>query len=438
MTTRDENEALTRVGPGTLMGDLLRQYWIPVLLSDDLPAAGAAPVRARLLGEDLVAFRDGEGRVGLLAQACPHRRASLYFGRGVAEGLRCAYHGWTFARDGQCVEMPNEPPEQGFAAKVRTVAYPCRERHGVVWAYLGPRETPPPLPELEWNLDADSPPYVWRLVRECNWLQALEGDLDSSHLNILHARADDPEAPTVPGARIPGAWARGTKLLREGGAPRIEAVDAPYGALCSARRTVDAEHEYHRVHPFLFPFHTMVGGAPDGGETSFNGKVWVPIDDVRTLVLEWQDRPGRAWSDAERAELARARNPWGYRPSEGEAGGAWRPAAHAGNDYRLDRRLEDGTLACGILSSPLQDAAMQESMGPIVDRSREHLGPSDVMFIRVRRLLLAAARALREQGRSPPAVDEPALYRVRPVGALLPRGADWQAETSARRQACGG
>ena len=435
MTTREENEALTRVGPGTLMGALLRQYWIPALLSEDLPAGAAAPVRVRLLGEDLVAFRGVDGGVGLLAEACPHRRASLYFGRGVEQGLRCAYHGWTFGRDGRCVAMPNEPPEQAFADKVATTAYPCRERLGVVWAYLGPRQSPPPLPELEWNLDADSPPFVWRMLRACNWLQALEGDLDSSHLNILHARADDPEAPPVPDAHMPGTWSAGTKLLREAGAPRIEAIDAPYGALASARRPIDAGHEYHRVHPFLFPFHTMVGGGLDEGETSFNGKAWVPMDDERTLVLEWQYRPGRPWSEAERAQLARARNPWGTLPSDGSAAGALRPAAHAGNDYRLDRALEPGTLACGILSSPLQDAAMQESMGPIVDRSREHLGPSDVMIIRVRRRLLAAAHALAEQGRTPPGVDEPALYRVRPVGAVLPPGADWQAATSARRQA---
>ena len=434
VTTREDNEALTRVGPGTLMGALLRQYWMPVLLSDELPAGGRAPLRVRLLGEDLVAFR-AEGRVGLLAEACPHRRASLYFGRSGEQGLRCAYHGWTFGLDGRCLAMPNEPPEQGFADKVRTLAYPCRERGGVVWAYLGPRAEPPPLPDFEWNQDEDSPPFVWRQLRACNWLQALEGDLDSSHLAILHARADDPEAPPVPGARMPGVWAQGTKLLRESGAPRIEAVDAPYGALCSARRAVDDEHDYHRVHPFLFPFHTMVGGGLDGGDTSFNGKAWVPMDDERTLVLEWQYRPGRAWADEEREQLARARNPWGYRPSDGSAAGALRPAAHAGNDYQLDRRLESGTLACGILSSPLQDAAVQESMGPIVDRSREHLGPSDAMIIRVRRRLLAAARELREQGRTPPGVDEPALYRVRPVGALLPRGADWQAATSARRQA---
>ncbi|HZJ70496.1 MAG TPA: hypothetical protein VFF36_06145 [Planctomycetota bacterium] len=205
--------------------------------------------------------------------------------------------------------------------------------------------------------------------------------------------------------------------------------------MCSARRAVDAEHDYHRVHPFLFPFHTMVGGGLDGGDTSFNGKAWVPMDDERTLVLEWQYRPGRPWTGDEREQLARARNPWGSLPDDGAAGGAWRPAAHAGNDYRLDRRLEGRTLACGILSSPLQDAAMQESMGPIVERSREHLGPADAMIIRVRRRLLAAARELAEQGRTPPGVDEPELYRVRPVGALLPRGADWQAATSARRQA---
>ena len=434
MTSRADSEVLTRVGPGTPMGDLLRQYWMPALLSEDL--LGAPAVRVRLVGEDLVAFRDGTGAVGLLAEHCPHRGASLYFGRNEGDGLRCVYHGWKFRPDGACIEMPNEPPECRFAEKVRAVAYPCRERNGVVWVYLGPRATPPPLPELEWNLAARSPPFLWRMVRDCNWLQAMEGDLDSSHVNVLHGTPDDLEAPTVPGHRMPGAWASGMRLVRAGGPPRLEVADTPYGALYSARRPVDEAREYHRVHPFLFPFPTMVGGGVDAGDVSFNGKAWVPMDDTRTLILEWQYRPGRPWSAAERAELERIRNPWGFQPATGAAAGAFRSRAHAGNDYLRDRELEAGPLVCGILSNPLQDAAVQEGMGAIVDRTREHLGPADAMIVRVRRRLLAAARALRERGEPPPGVDAPELYRVRPVGAVLPRGADWLTATLARRDAC--
>jgi phenylpropionate dioxygenase-like ring-hydroxylating dioxygenase large terminal subunit len=434
----EDNAMLTQVGPGTVMGDLLPLYWNPAVLSSDLAGSDAPPMRIRLLGEDLVTFRDTSGAVGVLAEHCPHRRASLYFGRVEDGGLRCIYHGWKFARDGRCLEMPNELSECGVAGEVRTTAYPCRERNGVVWIYLGPRADAPPLPDLEWNLRPDVPPFVWRAVRFCNWLQALEGDIDSAHLNILHATLHDADAPTVPDATMPGVWSEGTRLLRRTGPPLIDAIDTACGALYSARRAVDAEHEYHRVHPFLLPFHTMVGGAVGDGPTSFNGKAWVPIDDERTLVLEWQMRPDKAWSQEERAALERARHPHGFLPATGAAWSGLHPRAHRRNDYLRDRALETTRQACGILSNPLQDAAVQESMGTIVDRTKEHLGPSDAMIVRVRRCLIEAARALRARGEVPPGVDEPRAYRVRPVGALLPRDADWRAATQAQREAFGG
>lgn len=433
-----DSKALTRVGPGTVMGALLRQYWLPILLSPDLATSGAAPQRVRILGEDLIAFRDGGGHVGLIEERCPHRGASLYFGRSEPDGLRCAYHGWKFTRDGRCSDMPNEPPECRFAERVRTRAYPCRERNGVVWAYLGPRPDPPPLPELEWNMLPGNPPFVWRALRSCNWLQALEGDLDSSHVAVLHATFDDADAPTVPDTRMPGGWSDGMRLVRTTDAPRIAAIDAPYGALYSAYRALDAERDYHRVHPFLMPFHTMVGGNPGAGQSSFNGKAWLPVDDAHTLVLEWQLRPATPWSDEERRQLARVRHPHGFLPSTGAAWSAFRSPAHVGNDYLRDLALENDRQLLGILSNPLQDAAIQESMGPIVDRTKEHLGPADAMIVRVRRRLLAAARALSEHGTTPPGVDDPALYRVRPVGAVLPRGADWVSATHARREAFAG
>jgi hypothetical protein len=230
------------------------------------------------------------------------------------------------------------------------------------------------------------------------------------------------------------------RLARRAGAPRLAVVDTPAGVLYSASRPLDDGREYHRIHPFLMPFHTMVGGAVgDGasergplvhdGRTSFNGKAWLPIDDTRTLVWEWQLRPDAPWSDAERAALARVRHPHGFLPATDDAAGAFRSAAHAANGYQRDRTLEQQKLFCGILSNPLQDAAVQESMGPIVDRTQEHLGPADAMIVCVRRRLHAAAVALSEHGATPPGVDEPELYRVRPFGALLPRDADWRSAT---------
>ncbi len=221
-------------------------------------------------------------------------------------------------------------------------------------------------------------------------------------------------------------------LLHQNGSPHLEVVDTDFGVMYGAKRPVDGEQDYWRVHPFLFPFHTMVGGIHEK-ESCFNGKAWVPMDDEHTLALEWQYRPDAPWTEQERAEMLAVRSPWGFLPATSEPAGRWKPRANAANDYFLDRGLERDKLFCGILSNPLQDAAMQESMGPICDRTREHLGPADAMIIRVRRRLIQAARALREHGATPPGVDQPDLYRVRPVGAVLPPGADWVEATRAQR-----
>lgn len=424
MNPRDQEE-LTRVGAGTPMGELLRCYWLPAMLSADLEAGGPIQ-RLTLLGEKLVAARDPDGVPTVLFERCPHRGASLYFGRNEPGGIRCVYHGWKLDREGRCVDMPNEPEDLRFCHKVRARGLHCRERGGLVWVHFGAGRPAPPLPQLEWNSDPTSPAFMWATTRECNWVQALEGDIDSSHINFLHGRFDDAAAPTVLGATMPGSWSTGMRLVRELGPPRIQVADTPYGAIYSASRTHDSDREYHRVHPFLFPFHTMLSGMVGGRGTSFNGKCWVPIDDTHTRMLEWQYRPGEPWTDDEVAALRKARTPFA---ESGEPGPE--------RDYGRDRSLESNRLFFGVISNPLQDRAILESMGPIADRSDEHLGPADGMIIRVRRRLLEAARALREHGRPPPGAEEPELYRVRPVGKILPRGADWLAGTEAERQAAG-
>jgi hypothetical protein len=263
----------------------------------------------------------------------------------------------------------------------------------------------------------------------------MEGDIDSSHINFLHRPLDLSDLSTVPGVPLPGYAARGIRLIQEGGVPRLEVRDSEAGVLHTSARRMDDGREYHRVHPFLFPFHTMVGGGTSEAEVSFNGKLWVPMDDEQSLILEWQFRPDRPWSDAERTALLAARIPHGFLEPSSSAAGAWRPRACADNGYLIDRSLQKTRLFCGILSNPLQDAAMQESMGPIVDRSQEHLGPADNVIIRVRRRLIDAARALRDQGVAPPGVDRPNLYNVRPVGMVLSGAMDWAEATRARREA---
>src|SRR5438105_1530575 len=193
MLSREDNELLCRVGPGTPMGALLRQYWIPTLLSNELPEPDGAPVRVRILGEDLIGFRATSGRVGLVQNHCPHRGTSLFFGRNEEEGLRCVYHGWKFDVTGACTDMPSEPAESNFRTKVHARAYPTHERNGIIWAYMGPREVPPPLPEIEANLMATSHLQVSVLHRPCNWMQGWEGEMDTVHAAFLHNGADKPE-----------------------------------------------------------------------------------------------------------------------------------------------------------------------------------------------------------------------------------------------------
>ena len=223
MLSREDNELLCRVGRGTPMGDLLRHYWTPCLPSTELPTADGPPKKVRLLGEDLVAFRDTRGDVGLLAANCPHRGASLFFGRNEECGLRCSYHGWKYDVAGRCVDMPNEPEESTFKDKIRARAYPCRDVNGVIWTYLGPREMPPPLPAFEINTVAAThvyPPLM--MLEECNWVQALEGDIDSSHIDFVHAKRN-------PDGTQRGTYHRDTR-------PRLELLPTDYGACYSARR----------------------------------------------------------------------------------------------------------------------------------------------------------------------------------------------------------
>src|SRR6266571_3457642 len=188
MLSKEDNDFLCRVGPGTPMGTLMRQYWIPAIRSDELPEPDGRPLRLRLLGENLIGWRSSSGSIGLVANNCPHRGASLFFGRNEEEGLRCVYHGWKFDVSGRCVDMPNEPPESNFKDKVRAVAYPCAERGGVIWTYMGPRGELPGLPELEGNLLPESQRSVTMRHEACNFAQAIEGGIDASHSGLLHSR----------------------------------------------------------------------------------------------------------------------------------------------------------------------------------------------------------------------------------------------------------
>src|SRR6266568_9319533 len=410
MLSKEMNELLTRVGPGTPMGNLLRRYWMPALLSAEAANADSDPVRVRLLGEDLIAFRDSNARIGLLANNCPHRGASLFFGRNEEAGLRCVYHGWKFDTSGACIDMPNEPVESDFKSKVKAIAYPTQERGGIVWLYMGPRSDPPALPDLEPNMLGDGEWAVSIYQRECNWMQELEGDIDTSHTVFLHTGAlSEDDAP-------PGSWGRYALSDR---APRFEVVPTEAGVMYTAYRPAETESLYYRIAQFLFPFYAMVPTGVLGLDVRV--RAWIPMDDHPTVALTMA-KPGvgastTSWSPLNNTEAVPNSTGWFDR---------FRCVADESNDYRIDRAAQrTNTSYTGIPSIYLQDQAVTESMGPIYKRWEEHLGTSDAMIIRTRRRLIEAAHALRAQCTTPPGADDPSVYAVRSGGVVLPRDVHW-------------
>ncbi len=418
MLTKEENELLTRVGPGTVMGDFLRQYWQPILLSTELAEPDCAPLRVRLMGEDLIAFRTTSGKVGLVGNHCPHRGASLFFGRNEEEGLRCVYHGWKFDVEGNCVDMPNEPPESNFKHKIRHQAYVCQEKAGLIWAYLGPQNPAPPIPELEWTLVPDSQRYVSKRWQESNWAQSIEGGIDNSHASFLHSKLKvNPEASA-------------TAYMFNDRHPRFEAVDTDYGTMIVARREAGEDKYYWRITQFYMPFYTMIPGF--GSDGLNDGHAWVPIDDENTMTwsITWQtERPL-----TEEELHTRKTYPGsgihvgingGFKPATSAPGGAWRTLPELANNFHLDRDLQKTEQFCGIINFGMQDSGVQVSMGPIYDRTKEHLATSDTGVIRVRRRWVNGATALREHGTTPPAVNTPEIYRARAVPIVLPKDQSW-------------
>ena len=407
MLSLEDNDLLCRIGPGAPMGNLLRRFWVPALLSEEAPEPDSPPVRVRLLGEDLVAFRDTSGAVGLLQARCPHRRAHLFFARNEECGLRCVYHGWKFDIDGACVDMPSEPPESNFKEKIRAVAYPTQERSGVVWAYLGPRELTPQLPDLGWTRVPQSHVHVTKCVQQCSYMQALEGGIDSSHISFLHRRLDLPQySLTISG--------QGDLVYAfNDGSPRFFLKETDHGLLIGARRDA-TENAYWRITPWFLPFHMIVPAEEDAVMTSNS---YVPIDDENTMVFRVSWNPDRPLTATERAEYEDG----GYFHEE-VAPGTYRPLANMDNDYLMDREMQRTYNFTGIWGIQAQDMAVIEGMGAIVDRSQEHLGTSDSAIIAARRRLLSEARSLLE-GVEPYAASHGEVYRARSIALVTPNSA---------------
>jgi phthalate 4,5-dioxygenase len=235
-TSRDDNKLLTEVGPGTPMGDLMRRYWFPALRADELPAPDCPPVRVKLLGEPLVAFRDSEDRIGLIDEFCAHRRVSLWFGRNEECGLRCPYHGWKYDVTGQCVDLPSEPEETGMRSRIKLKAYPCIERGGIIWTYMGPPELKPAPPGFEWALVPPEQRYISKRLQECNYLQAVEGGIDSSHVSFLHDAA-------LKGDRL-FQGSKGNEYNQKDRMPIFDIAEFEGGLLIAARRNAEGDSSY--------------------------------------------------------------------------------------------------------------------------------------------------------------------------------------------------
>ena len=439
MLSSVDNELLCRVGPGTPMGDLMREYWIPAFMTRELPDNDSDPLRIRLLNENLIAFRDTSGRVGLIANSCPHRGASMYFARNEDGGMRCVYHGWKFDVIGACVDMPSEPSESNFRDKIKAIAYPCQERNGVVWTYMGTRKGPnlPPLADLEPNMINEDQAQVWTAMRDCNYMQALEGDIDTSHLGYLHLGAIRPDEAT------PKSFNYYTVADR---APRYHVVDTDIGTMYGAYRPAEEDTYYFRFAQFLFPFFTMIPTNTLGVQVVV--RAWVPIDDYHTMfwvmLAPATRRPttNGVRTNASGATFVGSSAQPRYLPSTTDWLGRWRLQDNWDNDYGLDRTVQragkEGGVAgsyTGIDGIYLQDQAVTESMGTIYERDKEHLGTSDAMVIKTRRRLIRAARDLRENAITPPGVDDPTVYRVRSGGVILSRDVDWLEATADLRKA---
>ena len=404
MLSAADNTLLTRTGPDTAMGRYFRRFWMPVALSRELPERDGAPLRIKALGEDLIAFRVSDGRVGLVEPTCPHRGANLFFGRNEDCAIRCIYHGWKFDLDGHAIEMPNVPPDAAYRGKMRIKAYLTREYADMVWAYMGPVDAMsslPPLPALEAGLVPAAHRYVSKKLQQCNWAQSIEGALDTAHFSFLHM-----PAPKVAATEHPDANAdqKRLKWMRDDPLPRFSFADHPAGFAAGAARHADGADLYWRISQFLIPNHSLAPNALPG--ENYQGQTWVPISDTECWIYTYAWNPERPLTDAECAKFGAGHG------VIGEVGPDYVPLRNRHNDYQIDRDEQRHRTFTGVRGVSEQDAMVQDSQGLIADRTLEHLTPADAAVVRFRRVVLNGARDLAHG--APPAVAQDAeAYRLR-------------------------
>ncbi|HEY2555404.1 MAG TPA: Rieske 2Fe-2S domain-containing protein [Candidatus Cybelea sp.] len=419
MLTREENDLLCRVGPNAPMGKTMRRYWVPAILSEELEPAGD-PKRIRLFGEDLVAFRDDRGRVGLLDENCPHRGASLALARSEGCALRCLYHGWKVDVDGNILETPAEPDEHAFKDRVKALAYEVHEAGGVVWAYMGPRgEAPPPM-----NFEFVGLPEshrMWLKVRiDANWAQGIEGVIDNAHVSFLHydtIRTASGVATTTFDER--GRQDRPSNDIK----PKMETQNTAYGFRYAAIRKpiVDPETtRYVRVTLFVAPFYGIFPAPAGWG----NMQAFVPIDDEHTMLFFVRFKYDSPITPEEREQTQRVN---GLRPGA-DVNPDFSKVRNISNNWLQDRAaMQSGETYSGIAGVNTEDIAVQESMGAVYDRSKEHLGTSDIAVIRMRHLMIDSARRFVKDGEAPLGLREPVAYdKLRAEEKIISIDTPWQ------------
>jgi phthalate 4,5-dioxygenase oxygenase subunit len=415
-----DNEFLTRSGKGTPMGELMRRFWIPALLSEELAERDGPPKKIRILGEELLAFRDTDGRVGIVEPHCPHRGANLYHGRNEECGIRCAFHGWKFDVDGNCVDLPTSPPESDYKNTIKLLAYPTREWGDMIWVYMGPREKMPELPQLEFGLVPAAHRYVSKKWQDCNWVQSVEGALDTAHFSFLHmvvGKDAEKQKATWAKAAIGDQTKPDDRIrwVQNDCRPKFSVLGHDTGLVVGAARRTDTADLYWRISQYLMPNHAYTPTAFPG--EIYYGQCWVPVDDTTCWIYTYSWHPDRPFTNTERTKFAQGFN------VHAELGEDYKPLRNARNEYLMDRQVQKNETFTGIVGVSEQDAAIQDSQGPIQDRTKEHLGPTDVGIVEFRKLMMGAARGL-QQGTEPKAAAAPKRYAVRSGGWVAAPGKD--------------
>jgi phthalate 4,5-dioxygenase len=394
------SELLIRTGPDTPMGNLMRRYWVPVMSSSEIAEADGPQVRVQIMGEKLLAFRDTEGRAGLISEFCSHRGVSLFLGRNEEGGIRCSYHGLKFDILGKCLEVPSAPhmcPKMGIAG------YPCIERGGLVWAYMGPADKQPEPPEIEWCLVPEANRFITKRLQQCNYLQAMEGGIDTAHVSFVHRYEVDIDP-----------MHRGTKAIdyiKADGNVKFEIEQHDGGLIMYGKRKGEVDSNYWRITQWLFPWYTFI---PPFGEHALGAHVWVPIDDENCWAWSINFHPNKPLSQEELDAMKAGK---GIHVKYEE--GTWRPAANKDNDYLIDRVAQKERRSySGVFGFSEQDASLQESMGPIQNHEAERMLPTDKGISMARRMLIEGVKCV-QNGIEPPALKAES-HRVRAAGVLLP------------------